>query len=341
MIAALVGTAAVPAFAAANSTPETRTIQQVAADDAQSVVVASDEQPADLSRSAIPRPPPARSRRRRRRRPRPPVPARRPAAAAAAVSYSSVKVDLNMKGPGSGAIRWPLAKINHIGEGFGARGGEHQGVDLLTNGGTPIFAATSGTVNVSSEGYYGYGVAVTIDTVINGTKVTTLYGHMRYGSRQVVHGQKVSVGQVIGLVGSTGRSTANHLHFEVMLNGSHVDPLAWLARERRLTASVRHAPSRGAVPRVGANLIPDAQPSEGKPMGSTPHIRTMDALGLLVLRHHEHGCRTLRASVASPAGRRLFHALRDVVRPRVDRPGSRLGLFVRMADAHTGAERRI
>ncbi len=228
MIAALVGTAAVPAFAAANSTPETRTIQQVAADDAQSVVVASDEQPADLSRSSYSATTAGEISKKKAQEAAAARARQAAAAAAAAVSYSSVKVDLNMKGPGSGAIRWPLAKINHIGEGFGARGGEHQGVDLLTNGGTPIFAATSGTVNVSSEGYYGYGVAVTIDTVINGTKVTTLYGHMRYGSRQVVHGQKVSVGQVIGLVGSTGRSTANHLHFEVMLNGSHVDPLAWL-----------------------------------------------------------------------------------------------------------------
>ncbi|MBN9168540.1 MAG: M23 family metallopeptidase, partial [Microbacterium sp.] len=56
----------------------------------------------------------------------------------------------------------------------------------------------------------------------------TLYGHMTYGSRVVQAGQTVAAGQVIGLVGSTGRSTANHLHFEVMLNGTHVDPLAWL-----------------------------------------------------------------------------------------------------------------
>jgi murein DD-endopeptidase MepM/ murein hydrolase activator NlpD len=225
VIVALVGTVSVPAFAAATSRPEARTIQQAAFDDAQSLVVASHEQAADLSRSSYSATTAAEISKKKAEEA---AAARARQAAAAAVSYSPVKIDLNMVGPGTGSIRWPLAKINHIGEGFGARGGEHQGVDLLTAGGTPIFAATSGTVNVSSEGYYGYGVAVTIDTVIGGKKVTTLYGHMRYGSRQVTSGQKVQVGQVIGLVGSTGRSTANHLHFEVMINGSHVDPLAWL-----------------------------------------------------------------------------------------------------------------
>jgi murein DD-endopeptidase MepM/ murein hydrolase activator NlpD len=102
------------------------------------------------------------------------------------------------------------------------------GVDMLAPGGTPIFAAAAGVVKVSQESYGGYGVAVTIDHVINGQRVGTLYGHMTYGSRQVVPGQTVQAGQVIGFVGSTGRSTANHLHFETYLNGSNIDPYAWL-----------------------------------------------------------------------------------------------------------------
>jgi murein DD-endopeptidase MepM/ murein hydrolase activator NlpD len=225
VIVALVGTVSIPAFAAATSGPEPRTIQQAAFDDAQSLVVASHDQPATLSRSSYSATTSAEISKKEAQEAAA-ARARKAAAAAAAASYSSVR--LNLTGPGTGAIRWPLAKVDHIGDGFGTRGGEHQGVDLLDAGGTPIFAATSGTVNVSSESYYGYGVAVTIDTVIGGQKVTTLYGHMRYGSRQVTSGQKVQVGQVIGLVGSTGRSTANHLHFEVMINGTHVDPLAWL-----------------------------------------------------------------------------------------------------------------
>jgi len=226
VIAALVGSVAIPAFAAAQSTPETRTMQQLANADAQSLVVASkhDGEIEKLDRSSYSATTEAEIEKKKAAE----AAAARAKAAARAASYTSQNVDLSITGPGTGEIRWPLAKINSIGDGFMARGGEHQGVDLLTAGGTPIFAAAAGTVKVSSEGYYGYGVAITIDSVINGKKVNTLYGHMRYGSRQVVSGQKVKVGQVIGLVGSTGRSTANHLHFEVAINGTKVDPLAWL-----------------------------------------------------------------------------------------------------------------
>ena len=99
---------------------------------------------------------------------------------------------------------------------------------MLCAGGTPIGAAADGVVRISSESYFGYGVAVVIDHVINGQTVSTLYGHMTYGTRAVQVGQTVTAGQIIGLVGSTGRSTANHLHFEVKINGSLVDPMAWL-----------------------------------------------------------------------------------------------------------------
>jgi murein DD-endopeptidase MepM/ murein hydrolase activator NlpD len=240
VIAALVGTVSIPAFAAANSTPEAKTIQQLAADDAQSVVVASAADAreagngAALSRSSYSA---TTSDEIRKKKAEEAAAARaREAAKVAALNASSnssssrsySKIDLNMVGPGTGSIRWPLATISHIGDGFHSRGGEHQGVDLLAPGGTPIFAATSGTVKVSSESYYGYGVAITIVTNIGGKSVETLYGHMRYGSRQVSSGQHVEVGQPIGRVGSTGRSTANHLHFEVALGGTKVDPLAWL-----------------------------------------------------------------------------------------------------------------
>lgn len=129
---------------------------------------------------------------------------------------------------GSGVVRYPLAVTATIGDGFGSRGGAHNGVDMLCPGGTAIGAIADGVVRVSSEGYFGYGVAVMIDHVINGQTVSTLYGHMTYGTRTVQVGQKVSAGQIIGQVGSTGRSTANHLHLEVKINGSLVDPMAWL-----------------------------------------------------------------------------------------------------------------
>ncbi len=129
---------------------------------------------------------------------------------------------------GSGAVRYPLGVRATVGDGFGSRGGAHNGVDMLCPGGTPIGAIADGTVRISSEGYFGYGVAVIIDHVINGKTVSTLYAHMTYGTRTVQVGQKVTAGQIIGQVGSTGRSTANHLHLEVKINGSLVDPIAWL-----------------------------------------------------------------------------------------------------------------
>ena len=94
--------------------------------------------------------------------------------------------------------------------------------------GTPIFAAAGGVVRTSSESYYGYGVAVVIDSVVGGQRVTTLYGHMTNGTRAVQAGQTVQPGQFIGKVGNTGRSYGAHLHFEVKVNGSLVEPISWL-----------------------------------------------------------------------------------------------------------------
>ncbi|GGF47369.1 hypothetical protein GCM10010922_23970 [Microbacterium sorbitolivorans] len=105
----------------------------------------------------------------------------------------------------------------------------HDGTDMVTTSQAdwtvPIYAAKSGTVVVSSEAHYGWGVAVQID---HGDGTTTLYGHMTYGSRQVQAGDYVEQGQIIGYVGSTGRSTAHHLHVEVRVNGQLVEPRSYL-----------------------------------------------------------------------------------------------------------------
>lgn len=95
----------------------------------------------------------------------------------------------------------------------------HTGVDLGAHAGTPIHAAASGVV--IHAGWWGaYGNAVIID---HGGGVSTLYGHC---SVLKVHtGEKITQGEVIGLVGSTGWSTGPHLHFEVRKNGKPVRPL--------------------------------------------------------------------------------------------------------------------
>ncbi|BDV31281.1 M23 family metallopeptidase [Microbacterium terricola] len=227
MVGGLVATVALPAYGAWRPTEaEAVTIQQLANDNAQSLVVASDATNSTLNRESYSA---TTSEQIAKKKAQEAAAARAKELAASVASTTSqfASVDLSMVAPGTGAVRWPLASFT-MGEGFGARGGAHMGVDMLIGQGTPIYAAAAGVVRVSQESFGGYGVAVTIDHVINGVKVSTLYGHMTYGSRQVSSGQTVKVGQVIGLVGSTGRSTANHLHFEVMVNGGHVNPISWL-----------------------------------------------------------------------------------------------------------------
>lgn len=118
----------------------------------------------------------------------------------------------------------------HITTGYyGYKG--HTGVDFACGAGTPIVAVKSGTVVTStalrnSKGNYrSYGEYVVINHH-DGTM--TLYAHMLSGSRTVSVNQHVSQGQVIGKVGSTGNSTGPHLHFEVRIGGSPVNPTPYL-----------------------------------------------------------------------------------------------------------------
>jgi murein DD-endopeptidase MepM/ murein hydrolase activator NlpD len=99
----------------------------------------------------------------------------------------------------------------------------HPGVDLVARTGTPILAAAGGRVVFAGE-KSGYGNAVEID---HGNGLITRYGH---ASRLIAHaGDLVLPGQCIAEVGSTGRSTGPHLHFEVLVNGAPVNPVAYLA----------------------------------------------------------------------------------------------------------------
>ena len=96
----------------------------------------------------------------------------------------------------------------------------HGGTDIAASYGSAIYAADSGRVVSSSDGWNGgWGNYVMID---HGNGMQTLYAHM--SSRAVSVGQTVSRGQVIGYVGSTGMSTGPHLHFEMYVNGSRIDP---------------------------------------------------------------------------------------------------------------------
>ncbi|WP_394771647.1 M23 family metallopeptidase [Lacisediminihabitans sp.] len=134
----------------------------------------------------------------------------------------------------NGTIQWPFPVAVPISSGFGPRiapcGGcssFHEGVDFTPGSGVPIGAIADGVVSlVSSSGAYGNHVI--IDHVVNGQKVQSLYAHMQTGSVTVAVGDVVKVTQVIGKVGSTGESTGAHLHLEIHLDGTPVDPFAWL-----------------------------------------------------------------------------------------------------------------
>ena len=98
----------------------------------------------------------------------------------------------------------------------------HNGVDLANDQGTPIYAARSGKVTVDTYGStYGYYV-----TINHGDGYSSLYAHM---TRSVVDkGDTVKKGQLIGYMGSTGRSTGPHLHFSIFYNGSSVNPMNYI-----------------------------------------------------------------------------------------------------------------
>ena len=98
----------------------------------------------------------------------------------------------------------------------------HNGVDLANDQGTPIYAVRSGTVTVATYGStYGYYV-----TINHGDGFSSLYAHMTH--YKVSKGQYVEKGQLIGYMGSTGRSTGPHLHFSIFYNGSAVNPMNYI-----------------------------------------------------------------------------------------------------------------
>ena len=122
-----------------------------------------------------------------------------------------------------GELCWPLPSHTyiscHFGEvdAFGNAG--HRSTDIPAPEGTPILAAHSGAVLVSGWND-SYGNQVLLD---NSAALSTRYAHMTQTA--VTAGEAVTAGQVIGYVGSTGDSTGNHLHFEVMQNGVRVNPM--------------------------------------------------------------------------------------------------------------------
>lgn len=132
-----------------------------------------------------------------------------------------------MSSPSAAGLIWPVSGT--VTSGFGGRyspGGVgstyHEGIDVAVPEGTPIRAAASGTVIMASYNG-GYGNYTCVD---HGSGLSTCYAHQ--SSFSASSGQSVDQGQVIGYSGNTGASTGPHLHFEVRINGSAVDPMGYL-----------------------------------------------------------------------------------------------------------------
>lgn len=154
---------------------------------------------------------------------------------------------------GFGMRRHPLLRYSKM----------HTGVDFGAPTGTPIRAAGSGVVNLAGR-HGAYGIAVVLK---HGAKYKTLYAHMSRLAAGVRSGAKINQGQIIGYVGTTGRSTGPHLHYEVRVNDRPVNPTAikatggrqlagkdlqnFRATKQRVLAMMQTAPSSSQVAQAG------------------------------------------------------------------------------------------
>ena len=148
--------------------------------------------------------------------------------AAAQIRYLAQQASAGDDTGGSVSFVLPTPSCYRISSYFGKRTllgttRMHYGIDIPASGGSKIVSSASGTVSFVGYDKNGYGNYVMVS---HGSGFVTVYGHMR--SYCVSKGQKVVQGQTIGYVGTTGRSTGNHLHFEIRKNGSAVNPLNYV-----------------------------------------------------------------------------------------------------------------
>ena len=143
------------------------------------------------------------------------------------------RVGTYISSPGGGCYYWPLSVSGTITSEFGYRNAptngassNHKGIDVGVPEGTQVLATAAGTVTKAGASS-GYGYAVFID---HGNGLTSEYGHLKANGIQVKTGDTVTQGQVIALSGNTGVSTGPHLHFQIELNGTAVNPLNYVSQ---------------------------------------------------------------------------------------------------------------
>ncbi len=129
---------------------------------------------------------------------------------------------------------WPVngMLLSHFGDRqdpFSGEGAFHTGVDISAVKGTPVRAAADGVVEHAEWSSGGYGRLVVID---HGNGIQTWYAHL--SGFEVIPGQEIRQGEILGYSGATGRATSAHLHFEVRRHGNPVDPYPYLAKSARV-----------------------------------------------------------------------------------------------------------
>ncbi len=144
-------------------------------------------------------------------------------------------------------VEWPIDPASPVGDGFGPRtppcagcSSFHRGTDFTPGAGTPIGAIANGVVTEVGDPSGELGVYAIIQHTIDGVTVSSVYGHMKFGSMPLTVGEVVTRGQLVGLVGDTGLSTGAHLHFGILdAAGTPINPLTWI----RAHANIGYTPA--------------------------------------------------------------------------------------------------
>ncbi len=138
--------------------------------------------------------------------------------------------------PAGTEVRWPVPSSLRLSSGFGPRvspcsgcSSYHQGLDFDPGNGAGIQSIARGVVRQVVSSNSGLGVHVVIDHEIDGTRISSTYAHMQFGSVPLRAGQIVEAGDPVGRVGTTGASTGPHLDFELAYGSKRIDPYQWLS----------------------------------------------------------------------------------------------------------------
>lgn len=181
-------------------------------------------------------------------------------------------------GPDSGeGLRWPTDTENVTsdwghrptpedgdGDATELHGGADFGFPDGNSAGKPIYAVADGKV-LEAGPADGFGQWIVIQHTINGASVNTWYGHMEDGTLEVAKGDTVTRGQKISVIGSNGRSTGPHLHFEVHPNGGEsIDPIPWL-QSNGATMIGGDSGSECGTPTSGSAIVDAAASQKGVP----------------------------------------------------------------------------